>query len=41
MGEPHAASRGSQIIGYDEKGDLATIAINFDGEAENHTLLQY
>ncbi len=41
MGEPQAASGGSEILGYDADMNMATISVDFDGKAGNHTLLQY
>lgn len=41
MGEPQAASGASQVLDYSDQMNMATISVDFDGQADNETWLQY
>jgi len=41
MGKPQAASNNSEILDYDPNMNIAAVSVEFDGNANNHTTLQY
>jgi hypothetical protein len=41
MGEPQAASGASRVLDYSDQMNMATISVDFDGQADNETWLQY